>query len=120
MDIKIYLLKVKLIPSLTFLPVLQSLLSTVSVVHAAYCTWAAPFGQLERGSESTGAWLRRAATYTVCLDIFYSFTEKASEDLMVWVVGAIPRILRETFWIYTLDTLSPGSLNEVIEVNTVL
>lgn len=48
--------------------------------------------------------------------------------LQVWIIEAIPKNLseaerfsrlcqHETFWIYTLDTLTPNSLNEELEIN---
>lgn len=50
------------------------------------------------------------------------------EGLRVWVIESIPSTLplaerfsrlcqRETYWIYTLDSLAPGGLNEDIETN---
>lgn len=56
---------------------------------------------------------------------FLKYYEKPSKG--VWVIKTIPGTLppaerfkrlrqRETFWIYTLDTLVPGGLNEEIEV----
>lgn len=55
----------------------------------------------------------------------------STEGLKVWVIEQIPRSLpaaerfkrlcaRETFWIYTLDVLSPGGINESIEIATIL
>lgn len=49
----------------------------------------------------------------------------------MWVIESIPRNLseaehisrlceRETFWIYTLDTLAPNGLSEELEVNTII
>lgn len=56
---------------------------------------------------------------------------KSTTGLSVWVIEQIPKHMseaerfkklcaRETFWIYCLDVLSPGGLNEGIEISTVL
>lgn len=56
---------------------------------------------------------------------------QTSSGLRVWVIESIPPTLptaerykrlceRENYWIYTLDTLSPGGLNEGIEINILL
>lgn len=47
---------------------------------------------------------------------------KSSVGLEVWVIEQILRNLSEaeTFWIYSLDTLSPGGLNEELKVSTIL
>lgn len=60
---------------------------------------------------------------------FKEFHQGSTKGLQVWVLESIPKSLpraectkceRETFWIYTLDSLSPGGLNEEIEIHTIL
>lgn len=57
--------------------------------------------------------------------------QKSTNGLQVWVIEQIPSSLsaaerfkklcaRETFWIYNLDVLSPGGINEGIEIATIL
>lgn len=62
---------------------------------------------------------------------FASAHQGSTDGLEVWVIEQIPRSLpaaerfkklcaRETFWIYTLDVLSPGGINESMEIATIL
>lgn len=62
---------------------------------------------------------------------FLEHHNRSTEGLEVWVIEQIPRSLpdaerfkrlcsRETFWIYCLDVLSPGGMNEAIEISTIL
>lgn len=62
---------------------------------------------------------------------FAEFHKKSTIGLTVWVNEQIPKsrteaerfkklCTRETFWIYNLDVLLPGGLNEGIEIATVL
>lgn len=62
---------------------------------------------------------------------FLEFHDQSSIGLRVWILEAIPNTFppaewykklceRENYWIYTLDTLSPGGLNETIKINTLL
>ena len=62
---------------------------------------------------------------------FKEHHDQSTEGLRVWVLEAISRHLpsaerykrlceRENYWIFTLDSLSPGDLNEGIEINILL
>lgn len=62
---------------------------------------------------------------------FLKYHARSTRGLQVWVIESIPKDLseaerfsrlceRETFWIYTLDTLAPNGLNEELEINTIL
>lgn len=62
---------------------------------------------------------------------FTEFHQGSTNGLRVWIIEAIPNNLpraelikrlceRETFWIYTLDCLKPGGLNEEIETHSIL
>lgn len=56
---------------------------------------------------------------------------KSTVGLKVWIIESIPATLpaaerfkrlcqRETYWIYALDVLSPGGINEELEISTLL
>lgn len=62
---------------------------------------------------------------------FLEFHHQSTAGLRVWIIEAIPKHLpeaerfsllceRETFWIYTLDSLRPNGLNEELDINTIL
>ena len=62
---------------------------------------------------------------------FKEHHEQSPAGLRVWVLEAISKLLpsaerykrlceRENYWIFTLDSLSPGGLNEGIEINILL
>lgn len=62
---------------------------------------------------------------------FLEFNDQSSLGLRVWILESIPKTLptaehykrlyeRENYWIYFLDTLSPGGLSESIKINTLL
>lgn len=62
---------------------------------------------------------------------FTEFHQGSTNGLRVWIIEAIPNNLpraerikhlreRETFWIYTLDCLKPGGLNEEMEAHSIL
>lgn len=62
---------------------------------------------------------------------FKEFHQQSSAGMRVWVIEAIPKQLpsakrykrlceRENYWIFTLDSLSPGGLNVGIELNVLL
>lgn len=57
--------------------------------------------------------------------------QQSTKGLQVWVIEQIPNSLpaaerfkklcaRETYWIYHLDVLSPGGMNEGIEISTII
>ncbi|CAI9555659.1 unnamed protein product [Staurois parvus] len=62
---------------------------------------------------------------------FLEYHQKSTDGLQVWVLESIHNNLsesdrfkklcsQETYWIFTLDTLSPGGLNEELDINTIL
>lgn len=62
---------------------------------------------------------------------FLQHHHQSSADLKVWIIESIPKNLppaerfkrlcaRESYWIYRLDSMTPGGLNEEIEVNPLL
>ena len=62
---------------------------------------------------------------------FTMLHQQSTSGLQVWIIEQIDKTLppaerfkklcaRETYWIYSLDTLSPGGINESIEISTIL
>ena len=62
---------------------------------------------------------------------FLECHQKSTNDLKVWVIEQISNkhteaerfhrlCERETFWIYSLDALRPGGMNEELEISTIL
>lgn len=62
---------------------------------------------------------------------FAEYHNKSTEGLEVWILEQMPKNLsqaerfqklceRETYWIYSLNTLNPGGINEELEISTIL